>query len=168
MLPPTPRPELLAPSSTGSRPPVMRSSVQKSRYDDCSSETKSRVGSQCWPASRIATENPASANLAPTTAPLAPAPTTQTSTSSRERSRIGTEPPLMLGAESIHPSPVWRPRFIIRCPKASDVRVAPTDLLRRSRFVRDRAAMMDRCIRSRSTPSDASSTLSRRLHRAHS
>ena len=51
VLPPTPRPELLAPNSSGSVPPVMRTSFQNSRPEPASSETMSRSVSCQGPAS---------------------------------------------------------------------------------------------------------------------
>src|SRR5579885_3253876 len=94
VLPPTERPLLLAPSTSGSLPSQIRSPVQYSFCWCVSSEAKSSSGRHHGPASKPTTENPASARRQASVAPPAPVPTMAKSTGSPSRySRIGSQPP---------------------------------------------------------------------------
>src|SRR5438105_752800 len=85
VLPPTPRPELLAPNSSGSLPPLMRRSCQYNGLEPASSETIDSSLSCQGPASRATTENPKEARRWASTPPPAPLPMMQKSTSSEGR-----------------------------------------------------------------------------------
>ena len=82
MEPPTPRPELLEPSGTGSVPSMARGSVQYRWWEPASSLTQSASGSQNGPVSRATTDQPPRASRWASTPPPAPQPTIATSTSS--------------------------------------------------------------------------------------
>src|SRR5579884_2632532 len=106
VLPPTERPLLLAPSTSGSLPSQIRSPVQYSFCWCVSSDAKSSSGRHHGPASKPTTVKPSSASRQARVPPPAPVPTTAKSTASSSRySRIGTQPPTRNGSGARPPLP---------------------------------------------------------------
>ncbi len=111
VLPPTARPLLREPSSSGCWPATTRFSSQKSLVCSSSSEANSSSGRYQPPASNATTENPASASFAASVPPPAPVPTMAKSTSSSSRycfigthwpgrSTSGARPPVPRGVSA--------------------------------------------------------------------